>query len=151
MKMQTAPLPTKPKTAGRALKVVPRDRKAILAAAIDELGSLEKELIPWRAKLKRVEKLREAIRAHFADEPATRAIEARGAAYLATLGPRAFERRVDCKKLVQEIGLKAYAAIASPTLTAIEEALAPDIVARCVTQDYVGARPLKTFEISGGA
>ena len=105
-------------------------------------------MIPVRPKLVRIETLRGLIRKHYEDEPAPAAFETRGAHFLATLGPRAFERSIDCPALVKEIGLKAYAAIARPTLKTVEETCAPDVVARVIKQDYSGARPLKTFNIS---
>ena len=45
------------------------------------------------------------------------------------------------------MGLKAYAAIARPTLKDLEETLPPEVLARVVTYDYIGARPVKTFPI----
>ena len=140
-----APAPAKP---ARRLAVVPADPRALLAAQVDELGALEKEMVTIRPKLVRIETLRGLIRKHYENEPAAKAFETRGAAFLATLGPRAYERSIDCAKLAKEIGLKAYAAIARPTLKVVEETCAPDVVARVIKQDYVGARPLKTFALN---
>jgi hypothetical protein len=140
-----APAPAKP---ARRLAVVPTDPRALLAQQVDELGRLEKEMVTIRPKLVRIETLRGLIRKHYEDEPAAKAFETRGAEFLATLGPRAYERSIDCAQLAKEIGLKAYATIARPTLKVVEETCAPDVVARVIKQDYVGARPLKTFALN---
>lgn len=119
----------------------------LLAQHIDELGSLEAELAPIRVKLRRVETLRELIRRHFEKKPAAKSFEARGKRYFATLGACAWQSEVDYKAVQKALGLAGYAAIAKPTLKALEETLAPDVLARVVAYDYRGARPLKTFEI----
>ena len=144
------PAPALPKKGLRRLAIVPNDPAALLAAQVDELGALEKEMIPIRPKLVRIETLRGLIRKHYENEPAAKAFETRGAGFLATLGPRAYERSIDCAALAKEIGLKAFAAIARPTLKVVEETCAPDVVARVIKQDYVGARPLKTFALNEG-
>jgi hypothetical protein len=147
------PAPTPPKKAPRsasapALAIVSRDPAVLLAQAVDELGSLEAELTPIRIKLRRVETLRELIRKHYEAEPAAAGFETRGARYLATLGPCAWQSTVDYDAVQRAIGLKAYASLARPTLKALEETLAPDVLARVVTWDYKGARPLKTFALA---
>jgi hypothetical protein len=136
---------------GRALKLVPADPAAQLAEAIDELGALEAEMILIRPKLTRIETLRALIRERFDDKPKEKTFEARGAHYTATLGPCAYQRSLDSQALVKAIGLKAYAAIARPTLKDVVAAVAPHIAAKCITQDYTGARPLRTFPIGNGA
>jgi hypothetical protein len=139
-----APSPTAKKA---ALAVVETDPAVLLARYIDELGSLEAELVQARVKLRRVETLRELIRRQFEKKPASKSFEARGDAYFATLGACAWQSEVDYAAVQKSMGLKAYAAIARPTLKALEETLAPDVLARVVTYGYRGARPLKTFEI----
>ena len=136
--------------AGR-LKLVPASPEAQLAEWIDELGQLEHEMIEVRPKLTRIETLRGLIRERFAGEAPHKTFEARGARYTATLGPRAYERTLDTAALMRAIGIRAYAAIAKPTLKAVCEAVPPHISAKCITQDYIGARPLKTFPIDSGA
>jgi len=142
------PAPVKPPLKPAALRAVPADPAALLAEHVDELGALEKELVPIRPKLKRVEQLRELIRRRFESKPAGASFETRGRAYLATLGPQAFEASIDLDRLKKIIGLARYAEISRPTLKAIEESLAPDIVAKVVTHSYRGARPLKTFALN---
>jgi len=135
---------------GRTLKLVPADPAAQLAEWIDELGSLESEMIAVRPKLTRIETLRALIRERFDDKPKEKTYTTRGALYTATLGPRAYQRSLDAAALLRAIGLKAYAAIAKPLLKDVCEAVEPRIAAKCITQDYTGARPLKTFPIARG-
>lgn len=143
-----APAPAKraPRLAPR-IAIVERDPAVLLAQHVDELGALEAELVEARAKMRRAETLRELIRKHYEAEPAEKAFEARGARFFATLGPRAWQSAIDYDEVRRAMGLKAYAEIAKPTLKALEETLAPDVLARVVTHGYTGARPLKTFEI----
>jgi hypothetical protein len=142
-----SPPPKKPPRSA-ALAIVSRDPAVLLAQHVDELGELEAELVPIRTKLRRVETLRELIRKHYEAEPAASGFETRGARYLATLGPCAWQSTVDYDAVRRAMGLKAYADLARPTLKALEETLAPDVLARVVTWDYKGARPLKTFALA---
>jgi hypothetical protein len=143
-----------PKPPGRAAKaagplaLVTRDPAALLREWVDELGALDSELVEIRPKLKRVETLRALIRERFEAHPAQTGLDVRGARYLATLGPRAYQSTVDYAAVKKALGLKAYAEIAEPTLKALEAALAPDVLARVVSHGYTGARPVKTFQLS---
>ena len=132
------------------LRIVPSDPAEQLRQYVDELGALEKELVEIRPKLRRVEVLHGLIRDRFRSHAATEAVEARGVRYGVTLGPCAFRSTVDYDAVRKAMGLAAYAEIAQPTLKALEATLAPDVVARVVTYDYTGARPVKTFEIAKG-
>lgn len=142
---KTAPAaPAAPKA---ALAVVSSDPAVLLAQHVDELGALEAELAPVRVKLRRVETLRDLIRKQFEKKPAGKSFEARGRKYFATLGACAWQSEVDYNQVVKALGLAGYAKIAKPTLKVLEETLPPDVLARVVSYDYRGARPLKTFEI----
>jgi hypothetical protein len=141
----------KPAARATALALVPSDPAALLAQWVDELGRLEAELVEVRPRLRRVEVLRDLIRERYAREPPATAHETRGAAFLATLGPCAFQSSIDYEAAQKALGLKAYAAIARPTLKALEETLAPDVLARVVSYGYTGARPLKTFPLGDKA
>jgi hypothetical protein len=142
-----APAPPAKTRAAPRLAVVERDPAVLLAQHVDELGFLEAELVEARVKLRRAETLRELIRKHYEKQPAAKAFETRGARFIATLGPRAWQSSVDYEAVQKAIGLKAYAEIAKPTLKALEETLAPDVLAKVVTHGFTGARPLKTFEV----
>ena len=117
------------------LRIVPSDPAEQLRQYVDELGSLERELVEIRPKLRRVEVLHGLIRDRFRAHAATEAVEARGVRYGVTLGPCAFRSTVDYDAVRKAMGLAAYAEIAQPTLKALEATLAPDVVARVVTYD----------------
>jgi hypothetical protein len=147
-----APAIKKPVPGGRApsprLAIVPADPAALLRQHVDELGALEAELVEVRPKLRRVEVLHDLIRKQFEKKSAKGAFEARGERYLATLGACAYRSTVDYPAVQKHMGLARYAAIARPTLKDLEETLPPEVLARVVTYDYIGARPVKTFELS---
>lgn len=118
-----------------------------LAAQIDELGALEKELAPFKAKIARVEALRKAFRGLWIDVPAEKSFEQRGLAFGLTVGARGFERKVDEPGLIKAIGVKRYAAIAHVTLGAVEENVAPATAAGVISTAQTGPRRMSTFEL----
>ena len=138
---------TSAKTATR-LAVVPNDPAALLRQYVDELGTLERELIEVRPKLRRVEVLHDLIRERFNASPAGLSLETRGERYGCTLGARAFRSTLDYDAIRKHLGLKTYAEIARPTLKDVELKLPPEVLARVVKYDYTGARPIKTFELA---
>lgn len=73
---------SKPKT---ALKVVP---KVEIDPRADELGDLDRELAPWKAKLDRCEDLRRELRAVAADKPALEVITIHGKRWTVILGTK---------------------------------------------------------------
>jgi hypothetical protein len=137
-----------PARAARSLAVVPSDPAELLRQYVDELGSLECAAVEMRPMLKRIETLKDLIRERFENKDAQKSFEARGAAWGAALGPRAYRSTVDYAGLRKHMGLAAYSAIATPTLADLEKTLAPDVFARFVRYAYTGARPVKTFEIA---
>ena len=124
----------------------PGIQASVIAEQCDELGALEKELLPLKPKFARIEMLRKAIRAHFDASPAAEAFEASGAKFLVLVGPRATERTINPAKLIKAIGAKVYATFATVTLKALEENVSCDIIAGVVTSAPTGSRTLKTFE-----
>jgi hypothetical protein len=148
-KAHAKPAPKKPPArAARSLAVVPSDPAKLLRQYVDELGRLEAAAVEFRPILKRIEVLKDLIRERYAQQDAQKSFEARGAAYGAALGPRAYRSTVDYPGLRKHMGLAAYSAIATPTLADLEKTLAPDVFARFVRYAYTGARPVKTFEIA---
>lgn len=117
-----------------------------LSQAVDELGALEKRLLPFKADLARVEILRKAIRAQFDASPAAEPLEVKGERFTALLGPRGIERTINPAKLIKAIGVKVYATIARITLGDLEKNVDAGIVAAVVTSAHTGPRSLKTFE-----
>lgn len=119
---------------------------SVIAEQIDELGALEKRVLPFRADLTRIEQLRKAVRGHFDASPASEPFEARGARFTALIGARAEQRSVNPLKLIKAIGLKLYASLCTPTLAALEANVSADVIANVVTSAPTGARSVKTFE-----
>jgi hypothetical protein len=118
---------------------------SLIAAQVDELGALERELAPVQLKISRVEALRKAIRAHFDASPADQPFEATGERFLVAVGPRATQRSINFVKLIKLLGAARFAKFATCTLAALAEH-APGMEASVVTSAPTGARPLKTFE-----
>jgi hypothetical protein len=118
-----------------------------IAAQVDELGSLEKELLPCRPKLARVEVLRKLIRTQYDALPADIVAQPRGARFFAVVGPRGFQSTINPAKLIKAIGLKLYASLAKVTLGTLEENVDVKIYAGVVTVDQTGPRSLNTFEL----
>lgn len=133
------PKPATPKTAGGI-------NASAVAELVDELGALEKRLLPFKADQARVEDLRKALRAHFDGSPATAGFQAAGDAFFAVVGPRALERTINPAKLIKAIGVKLYATFATCTLKALDANVEPGIAAGVVSSANTGHRPIKTFE-----
>jgi hypothetical protein len=115
------------------------------ASLVDELGGLEKELAPFAQQLARIELLKKTLRGVC---PASDDVEwsVSGARFIALLGPRALERKIDIKALVKAIGAPAFAKFASCTLKALEASVEPAIAAGVISSDRTGSRSLKLFE-----
>lgn len=119
-----------------------------LVGQIDELGALEKELAPFKAKIARVEALRKTLRAAFADIAPLVTFEKRGGKFGLAVGACASERHINEAHLIRLIGLKKYATIASVTLGALEEHVGADIQSAVVSSAATGSRRLNTFELA---
>lgn len=121
-------------------------REKELAAQVDELGALEAEIAPFKQKIVRVDALRKAIRARFDASPPLSSCEAPGKAYTAILGPCATQRWINPALLIKAIGAKAYSAIATVTLAALERNVSAEIAAGVITSKATGGRTLITVE-----
>lgn len=115
------------------------------APLADELGALEKEMAPYAQKIARITALKKALR-DGCSVKATEQWTITGERFIAVLGPCANERLINVQKLVKTIGAVKFAAFATCTLKALEESVAPAVVAAVVTSEASGSRSLKTFE-----
>lgn len=121
-----------------------KDQLALMA---DELGSLEKELLPWKPKLDREKKLRELMRAAVDSKPATLGIEASGERFVVHLGPKALVRSVNVLELAKLISKRAFENLVSCTLAAMERAeINPVIQAQVIESSQTGTRPITITE-----
>ena len=63
-----------------------KDSTAILGAMADELGALERELVPLKFKFARAEKLRKDLRAAFDGQAAEKSFEVKGERFVVGIG-----------------------------------------------------------------
>ncbi len=115
------------------------------AALADELGALEKEMLPHAPKLARIDQLRKSLREACtvgAGMPWT----VYGERFFATLGPKASERKINFPALIRRIGAGRFSRFATCTLKLLEAHVDVATVAAVITVEATGARPLKTFE-----
>lgn len=115
---------------------------AALAKMADELGAIDVELAPLRAKIKRAEGLRAALRGAFKDAPAGESFRVDGSQFAALLGPKGNESIVDRATLLELVGAPAFAALASVSLKALEGGCTADVVGAVVSTEMSGSRPL---------
>lgn len=115
---------------------------AALVLITDELGDLEAEVAPWRAKFARVEVLRAALRAAFASADAGKSFRSEGERWAALIGPMGGVSVVDRLALLKLIGPKKFVAIAAVSLKAIEEAHGAGVVGAVVSVEPRGPRSL---------
>lgn len=102
-------------------------------------------MAPHAQKLARIEALKKTLRAACPVKPED-PWSVDGLRFSALLGPCANQRSISFAGLVKSIGAAAYAKFATCTLKALEENVAPTVVAAVVTQGATGPRSLKTFE-----
>ena len=120
-----------------------------LAAMVDELGALDRELAPLAPKTSRSESLRKAIRAHFDQAPAAENQTADGIRFQVLLGARENVSSVDVAKLAGIIGTKETLAIVGCTLKALKQY--PEAAAAVVSYSPTGTRPLTIVEKGSAA
>jgi hypothetical protein len=121
---------------------VTKQESATLASLADELGDLEKDLAPWKAKASRAEALRASLRAAHRSSPARSIFRIEGKRWVVVLGPAANESRVDVKGLFKKIPLARFLTIANVTLAGLKLYVDPATVASVVSVEQTGPRPL---------
>jgi hypothetical protein len=116
-----------------------------VAAIVDELGFLEKEVAPWKPKMARVELLRKSLRAHYDAELASTPHQAEGKLWVATLGAKGLSGTVNVVKLSKLISLRALTCVVECTQKAL--ATLPGVKAELVMEyDQTGSRTIELFE-----
>lgn len=113
-----------------------------LAPLGDELGAIEKEIAPHKAKIARAEALRKELRAK---APETQS-EIVGEHFIVTLGPRADETHIDYFGIAKRIGFDRFAKFATATQKALVEHVRPGVLAQYLEKRATGTRSLKVFE-----
>ena len=131
-----------------ALNAQKRQAVPSLAAVVDELGQLEKEFAPLKAKSDRIEALRRQLREAFADKDATADFTVEGRQFSVHLGPRAQAQTVNIAKVYKSVGTKIFLQLVSITLKSLQTH-APTLAHEVVTAGPTGTRPLKISEKAG--
>jgi hypothetical protein len=117
-------------------------RAAALVDLVDELGDLERELQPWRAKFSRIEALRAALRAAFARSDVKETFRAEGERWAVQIGVPGSVSVIDREALLKMIGPKKFASIANISLKSLEAACGADVVGAVVSMQPTGPRSL---------
>jgi hypothetical protein len=114
--------------------------KAALIKMVDELGDLEEEVGPWKAKLARVETLRASIRAVFARSDPGRMYQAAGERWLCLVGKNGNASIVDKAELLKLLGPAKFAEVASISIKALEENCPKEVLGAVVSLEQRGPR-----------
>lgn len=126
--------------------------KAILEAAhaalIDEAGALEKELNPFKAKLRRLDELRKTIRGWYDDADPSKVFSAYGDTYRATVGECGNETIIlDMDSIFEAAGKARFLAVCKVSLTTLKEIVDPALVTVSTAQRQSGPRSLSILPI----
>jgi hypothetical protein len=117
------------------------------AAMVDELGDLENETRPYKAKLARIEVLRKALRAPFSDQDPMKSFTVDGTRWRVVLGPAGNQSYVDSSALLKLIGSAKFAEVAKVSLEALAS-VPGDIVAAVTRSAQTGARKIDLLLLS---
>lgn len=115
---------------------------------VDELGDLERDVQPYRAKLARVEALRAAIRATFGKGDPALTYQAPGARWLCMVGPCGNQSTVDRAALVEILGPKKFAELANVSVKSLQTAVGADVLGVVVSMQPIGPRPISVVPTS---
>lgn len=112
-----------------------------LVAMIDELGDLEREVQPVKAKIARAEALRAAVRAAYKGRTEPN-LTAEGERWRVLLGPPGNQSSVDTAALLKLIGPTAFSKLASVSIEGLKNYAAPDVLAAVVSTQPTGPRQM---------
>lgn len=113
-----------------------------LSQMADELGDLEHELAPLKAKIKRAESLRASLRGAYKDTPAATSIAVAGERWHVLLGPCGNESVINTTRLLDLVGSQKFIELASVSLKALQERCPAGIVGAVVATQMSGTRSL---------
>lgn len=123
----------------------PSPEEVQLAANVDELGALEREIAPLKFKIDRIDALRRAIREHYAASDAAKDFTAAGEKFTVLVGPRSREAVIDIAALAKSLGTKVFYKIAQVTKKSLEAHLTAPAIAALTKYELTGHRSLKVF------
>jgi hypothetical protein len=113
---------------------------AALARMVDELGDLEGEIAPFKAKFARVEVLRSAIRSAYAKADPGRMYQASGERWVCLIGKAGNQSVVDKAELLKRVGPSKFADAANVSIKALEEHFPKEILGAVVSLEPTGPR-----------
>jgi hypothetical protein len=123
---------------------------AALASMVDELGDLEQETAPYKAKIARAEVIRAAIRGTYKDASPAGSYQAHGERWSTLIGPMGNQSVVDTAALYKLAGPKLFLEMASVTLGAITEKGSAALLGAVVSVAMSGPRKLSTIPAAPG-
>jgi hypothetical protein len=122
-------------------------RQLALGDLADELGMLDQELAPVRAKLAREKALREALRDGAKTHSSTEEKIIEGRRFIVTLGPRSLVSEVNVKKLERLVSWRCLVGLATITQKAlIDGKIDPAVQAQVIETSQTGYRHLAISE-----
>lgn len=108
----------------------------------DELGDLDLELAPMRAKLKRADAIRLAIRETYADDLPGGHYSVHGERWTVLIGAKGNESVVNIPALYKLAGPKLFLEVVSASIKAITEKCGAAVLGACVSTRMTGTRSL---------
>ena len=122
-----------------------------LRQMVDELGTLEREIQPWRAKLARVETLRAALRAAYKTAEPWRSFRTEGQHYICLMGAAGNQSVVDRPRLFELIGAERYVEVSSVSLKELTAQCGACVLGAVVSTQPTGPRSLNIVPRVDGA
>lgn len=123
----------------------PSPEEVQLAANIDELGTLEREIAPLKFKIDRIDVLRKAVRTHYTDKGAADSFTACGERFTVLIGPKSREAAVNMLALMKAIGAKLFYSVVTVAKKDLEKHLTAPAIAALTSYELTGHRTLKVF------
>jgi len=117
-----------------------------LEEMVDELGDLEKELMPLRPKMKRADDLRSEIRSRYDEKPEDKSFSIEGDRFALNVGARKIQKHVNIAKLYKSVKLSVFLKIVGVTLTSLKEHCEEYVVDSVISEQQTGYRPLELTE-----
>ena len=118
---------------------------AALGSLVDELGDLEAELAPLKAKIARAEVIRAAIRGAYKDASPAGSYQAHGERWSTLLSPMGNQSVVDVAALYGRVGAKTFLEMATVSLKAITDKCGAEVLGLVVSTRMSGPRQLSTI------
>jgi hypothetical protein len=116
------------------------------AVVVDEIGSLTKELAPFKSKIARREELAKVCRSWAADTDAAEPFSVDGERFTVLLSPKGNETALNMVSVWTALGRKKFIQAASISLTALKLLLPEATIASLSSKEQTGSRTLTVTE-----